>query len=128
MPFELFRKPETKDIPTPYPPFPQARAIDPFSTQRPNEKPIVVTYMHMSKGTTSMPFTPLYECDETGVVLEGALTIEDEKGNVATLKVGDSFFVKRGSKILFGSESAALVVKVAGRYDGEGWAQYEASE
>ncbi len=75
-----------------------------------------------------MPFTPLYECDETGVVLEGALTIEDEKGNVATLKVEDSFFVKRGSKIRFGSESADLVVKVAGRYDGEGWAQYEPSE
>lgn len=30
MPFEIFRKPETKDIPVPYPPFPQARAGSSF--------------------------------------------------------------------------------------------------
>lgn len=81
--------------------------------------------MHMSKSDSAMPPTPVYECDETGVVLEGTLTVEDENGNSTELKAGDSFFVKRGSKIVFGSTDTALVVKVAGRYDGEGWGTWE---
>ena len=67
----------------------------------------------MSEGTFSMPPTPVYECDETGVVLDGKLTIEDENCHTVELKSGDFFFVTRGSKIIFGSQSTALVAKVA---------------
>jgi ethanolamine utilization protein EutQ (cupin superfamily) len=90
--------------------------VDPFATPKPNDRPIVVTYMHMTKSDKPMPPTPVYECDELGVILDGELTIEDESGTVGKFSPRDSFFVKRGSKITFGSESNALVVKVAGRY------------
>lgn len=72
-----------------------------------------------------MPPTPVYESGETGVVIEGSLTVEDENGKFTELQAGDSFFVKRGSKVIFGSNDTALVVKVAGRYDGEGWGTWE---
>jgi uncharacterized cupin superfamily protein len=64
---------------------------------------------------------PVYKCDETGVVVEGSFTVDDENGKFTELQAGDSFFVKRGSKAILGSNDKALVIKVAGRYDGEGW-------
>ncbi|KAH8881875.1 hypothetical protein GQ53DRAFT_832012 [Thozetella sp. PMI_491] len=128
MPFQTFKKPEVNQIPVPYPPFPQTRAIDPFATPKPSERPIVVTYMYMTKSETPMPPTPVYECDEFGVVIDGELTIKDENGTVGKFGPGDSFFVTRGSTIVFGSESNALVVKVAGRYTDDGWGDFNPDE
>lgn len=113
-PFDIFQKPDTKDLPAPYEASPQARAstlrtiekleprltcaVDPFSTNKPDGKPIVVTYMHMSKGEFPMPLMPVYECDEAGVVVVRLLTVEDESGVCNELKAGDSFLLTKGAR------------------------------
>ncbi|OQE39289.1 hypothetical protein PENCOP_c007G00019 [Penicillium coprophilum] len=70
---------------------------------------------------------PLYDYDETGVVLKadaedfpvrlfaGELHLEDEKGNTAKLFPGDTFFIHRGSSIIFSTPRYAVAYKVGAR-------------
>ncbi|OAL44421.1 ethanolamine utilization protein [Pyrenochaeta sp. DS3sAY3a] len=58
---------------------------------------------------------PHYDFDETGVVLKGELHLEDEAGNKAQLHPGDTFFINRGSTILFTTPRYAVAFKVASR-------------
>ncbi|KAL2859508.1 hypothetical protein BJX68DRAFT_226353 [Aspergillus pseudodeflectus] len=57
-----------------------------------------------------------YDYDETGVVLKGVLTIEDEAGKTATLGKGDTFFIHRGSRIKFTTPDFGIAFKGAARW------------
>ncbi|KAK3322789.1 ethanolamine utilization protein [Apodospora peruviana] len=59
---------------------------------------------------------PKYDYDETGVVLKGELHIEDEQGNTAKLLPGDTFFIHRGSTIIFSTPRYAVAYKVGARH------------
>ncbi|EFZ03880.2 Zn(2)-C6 fungal-type DNA-binding domain protein [Metarhizium robertsii ARSEF 23] len=59
---------------------------------------------------------PKYEYDETGVVIKGELHIRDEKGNEAKLLPGDTFFIHRGSTIVFSTPRYAVAYKSASRH------------
>ncbi|KAL4969799.1 uncharacterized protein BDV14DRAFT_195329 [Aspergillus stella-maris] len=59
---------------------------------------------------------PKYDYDETGVVLRGTLKIQDEIGKETILGEGDTFFVSRGSTIVFSTPSHAVAFKAAGRW------------
>ncbi|TQV95287.1 ethanolamine utilization protein (EutQ) [Cordyceps javanica] len=58
---------------------------------------------------------PTYTYDESGIVVKGELHVEDEKGNSAKLLPGDTFFIHRGSTILFSTPRYAVAYKVAAR-------------
>lgn len=45
----------------------------------------------------------------------GELNIADEKGNTAKLSPGDTFFIHRGSTIVFSTPRYAVAYKVAAR-------------
>lgn len=81
---------------------------------------------------------PLYDHDETGIVvrgestypegnrvlvivmlthpLEGEMILDDNEGNKALLYPGDTFFIHRGSSITFSTPRYALAYKVAARH------------
>ncbi|CAI6029806.1 unnamed protein product [Clonostachys chloroleuca] len=59
---------------------------------------------------------PKYDYDETGVVLKGELHIKDENGNEAKLQPGDTFFIHRGSTIIFSTPRYAIAYKSAARH------------
>jgi len=46
----------------------------------------------------------------------GELHIEDEKGNKAILSPGDTFFIHRGSTIVFSTPRYAVAYKVGARH------------
>ncbi|KAF2994097.1 hypothetical protein E8E14_001644 [Neopestalotiopsis sp. 37M] len=48
---------------------------------------------------------PLYDHDETGIVVRGEMILDDNEGNKATLYPGDTFFIHRGSSITFSTPS-----------------------
>lgn len=50
------------------------------------------------------------------VCVLGELHLEDEKGKTAKLFPGDTFFIHRGSTILFTTPRYAVAYKVGGRH------------
>ncbi|KAL3480587.1 hypothetical protein BJX99DRAFT_254576 [Aspergillus californicus] len=59
---------------------------------------------------------PRYDYDETGVVLKGTLKLRDANGDEAVLRKGDTFFISRGSTIVFSTPDYAVAFKAAARW------------
>ncbi len=111
---------------------------DVFSTpSKDTPNPLTGSFFLLEKIDNPAP-APYYDYDESGVVLKGKrrkavprgvagsnfrfsclpgeLHIEDEKGNKAVLSPGDTFFIHRGSTIVFSTPRFAVAYKVAARH------------
>lgn len=75
--------------------------------------PVTGSWFRIEKGPESEP--PKYEYDETGVVVEGTITLRDEAGQEKTLHAGDSFVIQRGSNIKFSSSDYGVAFKSGSR-------------
>ncbi|EXJ72488.1 uncharacterized protein A1O5_04993 [Cladophialophora psammophila CBS 110553] len=58
---------------------------------------------------------PKYPYDESGILIEGELSIKDETGKKINLQPGDTFFVHNGSEITFSTPKFALAYKTSNR-------------
>jgi uncharacterized cupin superfamily protein len=59
------------------------------------------------------PYT--YEAEEYKILLDGELTVANDKGEVYDLKPGDGLFFGKGEKVQFSSKSFGLAFYVAQR-------------
>ncbi|KAJ5788312.1 Ethanolamine utilization EutQ [Penicillium paradoxum] len=89
---------------------------DVFSTLSKADSSPLTGSMFLLEQTDKPEPAPLYECDETGVVMRGELHLEDENGKTAKLLPGDTFFIHRGSTILFTTPRYAVAYKVSARH------------
>ncbi|KAF1851627.1 uncharacterized protein K460DRAFT_413166 [Cucurbitaria berberidis CBS 394.84] len=79
-----------------------------------DKSPLTSSLFLLDGASTSAPLK--YTYDETGVVLQGNLTIKDaETGVVKTVTEGDTFFIHRGSTITFSTTSYGLSFQAASR-------------
>ena len=75
----------------------------------------------MLKGETfsinwdTLRYTSTKHADKLLVWLVGELHLEEEKGNTAKLFPGDTFFIHRGSSIIFSTPQYAVAYKVGAR-------------
>ncbi|EHY55041.1 hypothetical protein HRR83_005705 [Exophiala dermatitidis] len=58
---------------------------------------------------------PKYPYDESGVLVKGELSIEDETGQKVHLTAGDVFFISEGSTVTFSTPKFALAYKTSNR-------------
>ncbi|EUC30524.1 hypothetical protein COCCADRAFT_103706 [Bipolaris zeicola 26-R-13] len=81
------------------------------------QDPLAGIWFRIEKGP---PIGPgLHGYDESGVVYEGTVTLKDETGMEKKLGPGDSFFIHRGSKVLFSSDDCGVCFKCAARPKGK---------
>ncbi|EXU99160.1 ethanolamine utilization protein [Metarhizium robertsii] len=95
---------------------PNVYFADVFSTSSPEAPSPLTSSMFFLDYLERPDPAPKYEYDETGVVIKGELHIRDEKGNEAKLLPGDTFFIHRGSTIVFSTPRYAVAYKSASRH------------
>ncbi|KAH4064322.1 hypothetical protein HBI38_172540 [Parastagonospora nodorum] len=91
--------------------------FDDLLESKTTKDPMVGIWFRIEQGPPVGPGVHAY--DESGVVFEGTLTLRDETGNERTLERGDTFFIHRGSTVLFSSTDFAVCYKCAARVKGK---------
>ncbi|KAF2993858.1 hypothetical protein E8E13_000661 [Curvularia kusanoi] len=81
------------------------------------QNPLAGIWFRIEKGPPVGP--GIHDYDESGVVYEGTIILSDETGVEKELGPGDSFFIHRGSKILFSSADYGVCFKCAARPKGK---------
>ncbi|KAM5345234.1 hypothetical protein ACJ41O_011096 [Fusarium nematophilum] len=76
------------------------------------DKPLSAGFFRMNKGT---PLTYTYKYDETKIMLEGNMTLEDSTGQKVHAKPGDVFFIPKGTTITFTSPDSGLAYYTGAR-------------
>ncbi|KAF1843680.1 uncharacterized protein K460DRAFT_357379 [Cucurbitaria berberidis CBS 394.84] len=76
----------------------------------------LTTSLFYVEATDNWGSMPDYTAEETGIVLDGILSIEDETGRKVVLTKGDTWFVHRGSRILYRTDTFAVAFKAASRH------------
>ncbi len=79
------------------------------------EKPLTCGLFRMDKGK---PLDYSYTYHEFKIMLEGQMTLVDEAGERFDARPGDIFYVAKGSKVSFSSESTGLAFYCAQRPEG----------
>jgi len=83
-----------------------------FATVNSTGAPLTFGVFRMNSGE-GFPFT--YEFDEFKLVLEGEITVTDDKGVANKFKAGDVMQFRKGAKVTFSTASTALTFYVAQR-------------
>ncbi|KAJ5373918.1 Ethanolamine utilization EutQ [Penicillium concentricum] len=83
---------------------------------------VTLRFLHLLKGETfpinsyKLQYIGINDADKLyGWLFLGELHLEDEKGNTAKLFPGDTFFIHRGSSIVFSTPRYAVAYKVGAR-------------
>ncbi|KAG7423281.1 hypothetical protein Forpi1262_v015691 [Fusarium oxysporum f. sp. raphani] len=61
----------------------------------------------------------IYKFDEAGIVIEGEVNFTDEAGNSSTMYQGDTFLIRRGSKMVVSSNRHGVIFKCESQFMGQ---------